>query len=114
MLPNTYIRKQEKSQNKLPFEKLWRREAKSKVEMQFEEQKSSRMPAAHTCNPCYSGDTDQEDRGLKPAWANSSWDTISKNNHHKNRAGGVAQGEGPEFKFQNPEKKPMKLRTEKQ
>jgi hypothetical protein len=32
----------------------------------------------HTCNPSYSGDTDQEDRGLKPAWANSLPDPISK------------------------------------
>jgi hypothetical protein len=27
---------------------------------------------AHTCNPSYSGGRDQEDRGLKPARANSS------------------------------------------
>jgi hypothetical protein len=26
---------------------------------------------AHTCNPSYSGGRDQEDRGSKPAWANS-------------------------------------------
>jgi hypothetical protein len=26
----------------------------------------------HTCNPSYSGGRDQEDRGLKPAQANSS------------------------------------------
>jgi hypothetical protein len=31
---------------------------------------------------------------LKPAWANSSQDPISKNTHHKKRAGGVAQGVG--------------------
>jgi hypothetical protein len=27
---------------------------------------------AHPCNPIYSGGRDQEYRGLKPAWANSS------------------------------------------
>jgi hypothetical protein len=32
---------------------------------------------AHTCNPTYSGCRDQEDVGLKPAWANSLWDPIS-------------------------------------
>jgi hypothetical protein len=33
---------------------------------------------AHTYNPSYSGGRDQEDRGLKAAWANSSGDPISK------------------------------------
>jgi hypothetical protein len=28
--------------------------------------------AAHTCNPSYLGDKDQEDSGSKPAWENSS------------------------------------------
>jgi hypothetical protein len=36
---------------------------------------------------------------LKPAWANSSRDPISKNPSQK-RAGGMAQGVGPEFKPQ--------------
>jgi hypothetical protein len=35
-------------------------------------------PVAHTCNPRYSGGRDQENRGSKPAWANSSEDPISK------------------------------------
>jgi hypothetical protein len=35
---------------------------------------------AHACNPSYSGGRDQEDRGLKPAWASSSRDPILKNN----------------------------------
>jgi hypothetical protein len=30
------------------------------------------MPVAHSCNPSYSGDRDQEDGVLKPAHANSS------------------------------------------
>jgi hypothetical protein len=33
---------------------------------------ASRAPVAHTYNPSYSGGRDQEDCGLKPAWANSS------------------------------------------
>jgi hypothetical protein len=36
------------------------------------------MLVAHTCHPSYSEDRDQEDRGLKLAWANSSQDPISK------------------------------------
>jgi hypothetical protein len=47
------------------------------------------VPVAHAYNPSYSGGTDQEDQGLKPAQANSSRDPIS--NQHKNRAGGMAQ-----------------------
>jgi hypothetical protein len=33
---------------------------------------------AHVCNLSYSGGTDQEDQGSKPAQANSSQDPISK------------------------------------
>jgi hypothetical protein len=42
------------------------------------------MPMAHACNPSYSGDRDQEDCSLKPAWANSSQDLISKTPFTKN------------------------------
>jgi hypothetical protein len=52
---------------------------------------------AHTCNPNSSGGRDQEDRGLKPAQANSWGDTISKKKITK-KGGIVAQGVGPEFK----------------
>jgi hypothetical protein len=52
------------------------------------------VPVAHVCNPSYSGGRDQEDHGSKPAWAYSSARPISKT-LHKNRAGGMAQGEGP-------------------
>jgi hypothetical protein len=41
---------------------------------------------------------------LKPAWTNSSQDPISKNPSQK-RAGGVAQGVGPEIKAQYLKKK---------
>jgi hypothetical protein len=60
---------------------------------------------AHAYDPSYSGGRDQEDHGSKPAWANSLWDPILKKPITKNRAGGVAQGEGPEFKSQYWEKK---------
>jgi hypothetical protein len=53
---------------------------------------------AHTCNPSYSEGRDQEDHISKPAWVNSSWDPIWKKNPSQERAGTVAQGEGPEFK----------------
>jgi hypothetical protein len=53
---------------------------------------------AHVCNPRYSGGRDQEDSGSKPAWA--EFTRSYPNTLHKNRAGGVVQGEGPEFKPQ--------------
>jgi hypothetical protein len=68
------------------------------------------VPVAHTCNPSYSGGRDQKDCGLKPAWANSFQDTISKYPITKNWAGGVAQGESPEFKPQYCKKKKKKMR----
>jgi hypothetical protein len=49
----------------------------------FQETATCRVPVAHTCNPSYSGGRDQEDRGLKPPWANSSWNPISKNPSQK-------------------------------
>jgi hypothetical protein len=51
----------------------------------------------HACNPSYIGRRDQEDHSSKPAGANSS--KQKQKTIHK-RAGGVAQGEGPEFKPQ--------------
>jgi hypothetical protein len=44
---------------------------------------------------------------LKPAWANSSRDSVSKILNTK-RAGAVAQGEDPEFKPQYHKKKRKK------
>jgi hypothetical protein len=38
---------------------------------------------AYAYNPSYSGGSDQEDRSLKPAWANSSVRPYLKNTHHK-------------------------------
>jgi hypothetical protein len=37
------------------------------------------VPVAHACDPSYSGGRDEEDRGSKPAWANSLGDPILKN-----------------------------------
>jgi hypothetical protein len=50
---------------------------------------------AHTCNFTYSEGRDQKDWSLRPAQA----DPILKNTSQK-KAGGVAQGVGPEFKPQ--------------
>jgi hypothetical protein len=61
---------------------------------------------AHTCNPSYSGGRNEEDPSSKPDWENSSWDPISKIPNTR-RAGGVAQGVGPEFKPQYHKKKKM-------
>jgi hypothetical protein len=54
------------------------------------------MQVAHTYNPSYSGGRDQKDQGSKPALAKKKKKKITQ----KKRAGGVAQGVGPEFKSQ--------------
>jgi hypothetical protein len=51
-------------------------------------------PAAHTCNPSYSGDRDQEKHGLK-----QPGQMLCQKKYQK-RASRVAQGVGPEFKSQ--------------
>jgi hypothetical protein len=43
----------------------------------------SQPPVAHTYNPRYSGDSDQEDHCLKPVWANSLQDPVLKNPSQK-------------------------------
>jgi hypothetical protein len=65
---------------------------------------------ANACNPSYSGSKDKEDRGSRPAGANSLRDPISKNPSQK-RAGGVAQGEDLEFKNSSVSKKQKPLRA---
>jgi hypothetical protein len=57
-----------------------------------------RVLVAHACNPGYSGGRDQEDQSSKPVQANSSLETLSQKYSLQKRAGGVAQGEGLEFK----------------
>jgi hypothetical protein len=61
-------------------------------------------PVVLAYNLSYSGGRDQEDYSSKPAWVNSSQDPISKKPITK-RAGGVAQGVGPEFKREHHETK---------
>jgi hypothetical protein len=46
------------------------------VEFQVKILNTSWVLVAHTYNPSYLGD--REDYGSKSAWANSSWDPISK------------------------------------
>jgi hypothetical protein len=60
------------------------------------------MLVAHTCNSGYSGGKDQEDHGQ-----------IVHETLHKNRAGGVTQGVGSEFKPQYHKKKKRKKEKEK-
>jgi hypothetical protein len=68
---------------------------------------------AHTCNPSYSGDRDQEDHGLKPAWAKRFLETLSQKNPSQKRAGGAPQGVVPEFKPQYCKKKKEKEKEKK-
>jgi hypothetical protein len=41
------------------------------------------MPVAQAYNPSYSGGSDQEDRGLKPAWGNTSERSYLEQIQHK-------------------------------
>jgi hypothetical protein len=50
---------------------------------------------AHACNPSYSGGRNQENRGSKPAWANSFVRPYLKKKSFTIKAGGLAQGVGP-------------------
>jgi hypothetical protein len=54
----------------------------------------------HACNSSYLGGRDQEDHGSKPAQKIVNETLSQKNSSQKKRAGGVAQGVGPEFKPQ--------------
>jgi hypothetical protein len=53
----------------------------------------------HACNPRCSGGRAQEDHGWKPG-QEIVREALSRKTHYKNRAGGVAQDVGPEFKPQ--------------
>jgi hypothetical protein len=60
---------------------------RKKVRKQKQKQKrGSGALVAHACNPSYSGGTDQEDRSLKPAQANSH-ETLSRKIHHTKKMG---------------------------
>jgi hypothetical protein len=43
------------------------------------------VPVAHNNNPSNLGGRDQKDRGLKPAWANSSRATLSRKKPKKKK-----------------------------
>jgi hypothetical protein len=60
---------------------------------------------AHAYNLSHWGGRDQEDRSSKPDQANNSTRPYLGKVLHKNKAGGVAQGEGHEFKPQYLKKK---------
>jgi hypothetical protein len=81
---------------------------REEMQMLYQETPFCQVPVAHACYPSYSGGRDQEDRGWKPAQANSSLRPYLGKTFHKNRAGGVAQGEGSEFKPQYQKKKKKK------
>jgi hypothetical protein len=66
---------------------------------------NSQVLMTHTYNPSYSGDRDQEDCDSKLSQANSSQELILKKPLLISRAGGVVEGESPEFKPQNQRKK---------
>jgi hypothetical protein len=51
---------------------------------------------AHACNPSYLRNRDEEEYDLRPAWANSSQDLISKIARAK-WTGGMAQSRTPAF-----------------
>jgi hypothetical protein len=65
---------------------------------------------AHTCKASYSGGREHEDHSLKPVWANSSQDPISKKPITK-KGWWSGSGVGPEFKpqYYKTNKKPSKF-----
>jgi hypothetical protein len=65
---------------------------------------------AHACNPSYSGSRDQ-DGSSKPTLGKQFEKPHLEKIHHKNRAGGVSQGVGPEFKPWYHQKKTNTLHT---
>jgi hypothetical protein len=52
--------------------------APDSIFIKFKNSQTYWVLVAHTCNPSYSGGRDQEDQGLKPAWANNLQDPIWK------------------------------------
>jgi hypothetical protein len=75
---------------------------------------SQQALVAHAGNPSYSAARDQEDCGLKPTQANGTCRPyLEKPHDKKKRAGGVAQGVGPEFKPQYHKKKKKKKERKK-
>jgi hypothetical protein len=71
------------------------------------------VPMVHACNPSNSGGRDQEDRGLEASPGKQFSRPYLRKTLHKKRAGGVAQGVGPEFKFQYHRKRKKKKKNAK-
>jgi hypothetical protein len=61
---------------------------------------SHRAPVAHGCNPSYIRRQRSEGSQFEASPGKQFHKTLSQKTLHKNRSGGVAQGEGPEFKPQ--------------
>jgi large subunit ribosomal protein L27Ae len=98
---NKFLKKKKKEEGEGRKRKEERKERGREEEWKEKEgKKKALLPVTHTCNLSHSAGRDQEDCGLKPAWANSSARPYLKKPFTKNRAGGVAQGEDPEFKPQ--------------
>jgi hypothetical protein len=53
------------------------------LDVKFSKSLMQKYKDGQAYSPSYSGRDDQEDRGLKPAQANSSRDPILKKTHHK-------------------------------
>jgi hypothetical protein len=51
---------------------------KRKMKKKKENIRAGQVSVVHPCNPSYSGDRDQGDHCLNPAWANSSRDPVLK------------------------------------
>jgi hypothetical protein len=64
---------------------------------------------AHTCKLSYSGGRYQEDRSSKPTRANSSQRHYLEKKPITERANGVVQGVGPEFKKKKKKERKRKI-----
>jgi hypothetical protein len=85
--------------------------SEKKMQMETNPKKLWLLPVAHTCNPSYSGGRDRR-IALRSQPRQIVHKTLSQKTPHKNRAGGVPQGKGPEFKPQHCTKKKKKKKKE--
>jgi hypothetical protein len=72
----------------------------------LKELKISWALVAHSCNPSYLGGWDWDNYGLRLAWANVSWDSISKLTRTKWSRVPTLEEWGPKFKPQSHQKNP--------
>jgi hypothetical protein len=71
------------------------------------------VPVTHACNPSYMGVWDQEDCGLRPAQANSSWDSNLQNNQSKMEWRCGSSSRTPALRIWSPELKPQSQQNKK-